>query len=57
MGCWWESLVARTAMVEVDVKVPVRSTARARPYVNLDHGASAPAIAGVLAIVPGFTTW
>ena len=43
-------------MVEVDVKVRC-ADGRTRPYVNLDHGASTPAIAGVLAIVQDFTTW
>jgi selenocysteine lyase/cysteine desulfurase len=43
-------------MVEVDVKVPC-ADGRTRPYVNLDYGASTPAMAGVLAIVQDFTTW
>ena len=51
-----ESLVARTAMVEVDVKVRCVD-GRTRRYVNLDYAASTPAMAGVLAIVQDFATW
>ncbi len=43
-------------MVEADVKVRC-ADGRTRPYVNLDYGASTPAMAGVLAIVQDFTTW
>lgn len=43
-------------MVEAEVKVRC-ADGRTRPYVNLDHAASTPAMAGVLAIVQDFTTW
>jgi selenocysteine lyase/cysteine desulfurase len=51
-----QSQAARAAIIGADVEVPCVD-GRARRYVNLDHAASTPAMAGVLAAVQDFLPW
>ena len=51
-----QSLAERTAMIGSDVEVPCLD-GRTRRYVDLDHAASTPAMAGVWAAVEEFMPW
>ena len=51
-----QSLAARSALVGADVEVPCVD-GRMRRYVNLDHAASTPPMAGVWAAVEEFMPW
>ena len=49
-------MAARAAMIGADVEVPCLD-GRTRRYVDLDHAASTPAMAGVWAAVEEFVPW